>query len=171
MSAETVICAQGVAKRYGTFDALTALNLEVRRGECVGLLGPNGAGKSTFIGCLYGVVLRTGGRLEVFGHDPAREARAIKRRIGVVPQRNALDEGLTILEDMQIYARFGGLSRPEADGRIVDLLRHMALETKRDAPIKSCSSSMNPPLVSIRPCAICCGTKSPTCATAAKRCS
>jgi lipooligosaccharide transport system ATP-binding protein len=117
MSAELVISAQAVAKRYGTADALLSLDLEVRRGECVGLLGPNGAGKSTFIGCLYGVVLRTAGRLEVFGHDPARDARAIKRRIGVVPQENALDEGLTVLENMQIYARFGGLSSAVANAR------------------------------------------------------
>ncbi len=150
MSAESVISAQGVAKRYGTFDALVALDLEVRRGECVGLLGPNGAGKSTFIGCLYGVVLRTGGRLEVFGHDPVREARAIKRRIGVVPQENALDEGLTVLENMQIYARFGGLSRAAADGRIVELLGHMALETKRDAPIKTLSGGMKRRLTFVR---------------------
>ena len=150
MSAETVIRAQGVAKRYGAFDALVALDLEVRRGECVGLLGPNGAGKSTFIGCLYGVVLRTGGRLEIFGHDPAREARAIKRRIGVVPQENALDEGLTVLENMQIYARFGGLSHATAAGRIVDLLAHMALETKRDAPIKTLSGGMKRRLTFVR---------------------
>src|SRR5215217_754433 len=135
MSSEIVIQASGVAKRYGTFDALISLDLEVRRGECVGLLGPNGAGKSTFIGCLYGVVLRTGGELAVFGHDPARAARAIKRRIGVVPQENALDEGLTVLENMQIYARFGGLSRAQANGRITELLRHMSLEAKRDSLI------------------------------------
>ena len=150
MTAETVISAQGVAKRYGTFDALISLDLEVKRGECVGLLGPNGAGKSTFIGCLYGAVLRTSGQLEIFGHDPARDARAIKRRIGVVPQENALDEGLTVLENMQIYARFGGVSRAAAGPRIVDLLRHMSLETKRDAPIKTLSGGMKRRLTFVR---------------------
>ena len=50
------IHARGVTKRFGDFVAIDKLDLEVRRGECVGLLGPNGAGKSTFIGCLYGVV-------------------------------------------------------------------------------------------------------------------
>jgi lipooligosaccharide transport system ATP-binding protein len=110
----------------------------------------NGAGKSTFIGCLYGVVLRTGGQLEVFGQDPARDARAIKRRIGVVPQENALDEGLTVLENMQIYARFGGLSRATADSRIFDLLGHMSLETKRDAPIKTLSGGMKRRLTFVR---------------------
>jgi len=150
MSSELVIQASGVAKRYGDSDALVSLDLEVRRGECVGLLGPNGAGKSTFIGCLYGVVQRTGGQLTVFGHDPARGARAIKRRIGVVPQENALDEGLTVIENMRIYARFGGLSRAQAGGRIDELLRHMSLETKRDALIKELSGGMKRRLTFVR---------------------
>ena len=147
---DVVIRAASVAKRYGDFEALVSLDLAVRRGECVGLLGPNGAGKSTFIGCLYGVVRRTGGELEVFGHDPAREARAIKRRIGVVPQENALDEGLTVIENMQIYARFEGLSRAQAEGRIEELLRHMSLETKRDALIKELSGGMKRRLTFVR---------------------
>jgi lipooligosaccharide transport system ATP-binding protein len=150
MSSEVVIQASGVAKRYGTFEALVSLDFEVRRGECVGLLGPNGAGKSTFIGCLYGVVLRNGGQLTVFGHDPAREARAIKRRIGVVPQENALDEGLTVIENMRIYARFGGLSRAMAEGRITELLRHMSLEAKRDSLIKELSGGMKRRLTFVR---------------------
>ena len=147
---DSVIRASAVAKRYGEFEALVSLDLDVRRGECVGLLGPNGAGKSTFIGCLYGVVLRTAGRLEVFGHDPAIEARAIKRRIGVVPQENALDEGLTVIENMQIYARFGGLSRAQAEGRIDELLEHMSLDTKRDALIKELSGGMKRRLTFVR---------------------
>jgi lipooligosaccharide transport system ATP-binding protein len=99
---------------------------------------------------LYGVVLRTGGELKVFGHDPAREARAIKRRIGVVPQENALDEGLTVVENMQIYARFEGLTRAQARGRIKELLEQMSLETKRDALIKELSGGMKRRLTFVR---------------------
>ncbi len=150
MSESTVISARGVAKRFGTFQALAGLDMEVRQGECVGLLGPNGAGKSTFIGCLYGVVLRTGGELTVFGHDPAMQARAIKRRIGVVPQENALDEGLTVLENMRIYARFGGLAQRAAAARIDALLEQMALETRRDATIKTLSGGMKRRLTFVR---------------------
>jgi lipooligosaccharide transport system ATP-binding protein len=150
MSAPVIITARGVAKRFGDFEALVSLDIEVRAGECVGLLGPNGAGKSTFIGCLYGVVLRTGGALSVFGYDPASHAREIKRRIGVVPQENALDEGLTVLENMRIYASFGGIGRAEADGRIADLLKKMSLESKRDATIKTLSGGMKRRLTFVR---------------------
>src|SRR5271154_3025291 len=120
--------ACGVTKRFGDFVALNDLSLKVHSGQCVGLLGPNGAGKSTFIGCLYGSVDRSGGDLRVFGLDPAREARRIKERIGVVPQENALDEVLTVLENMRIYALFQGVQDPLK--RIEELLEHMSLGHK-----------------------------------------
>jgi lipooligosaccharide transport system ATP-binding protein len=145
-----VIAARGVTKQFGDFTALQSLDVEVGIGECVGLLGPNGAGKSTFIGCLYGVVARSGGELRVFGLDPARDARAIKRRIGVVPQENALDEGLTVLENMRLYARFTDLSRKLAMERIHALLGHMSLEHKRDSAIGSLSGGMKRRLTFVR---------------------
>jgi lipooligosaccharide transport system ATP-binding protein len=145
-----IIEARGVAKRFGDVVALQACDLEVLEGECLGLLGPNGAGKSTFIGCLYGVVKRTGGELSVFGLDPANNARAIKARIGIVPQENALDEALTVFENMQLYARFVGVPRRTAAERIDELLRHMALERKRDATIRSLSGGMKRRLAFVR---------------------
>lgn len=145
-----VILAQGVTKQFGDFKALQGLDLQVARGECVGLLGPNGAGKSTFIGCLYGAVLRTSGALQVFGMDPASEARAIKGRMGVVTQENALDEGLTVLENMRLYARFVGLKPKPALERIQELLGHMSLEHKREATIRSLSGGMKRRLAFVR---------------------
>src|SRR6202045_1390876 len=140
--------ARNVTKRFGEFVALKDLSLEVQSGQCVGLLGPNGAGKSTFIGCLYGSVDRSGGDLRVFGFDPARDARRIKQRIGVVPQENALDEELTVLENMRLYARFQGVSDPFR--RIDKLLEHMSLGHKRDAQIRSLSGGMKRRLAFVR---------------------
>ncbi|MGV3530859.1 MAG: ABC transporter ATP-binding protein, partial [Chthoniobacteraceae bacterium] len=131
-------------------DALKDLDLDVFPGECVGLLGPNGAGKSTFIGCLYGTVLRTAGDLRVFGHDPALNARQIKQRLGVVPQENALDEELTVRENMQLYARFGGISAAGSRTRIAELLAHMSLDHKADAQIKALSGGMKRRLAFVR---------------------
>ncbi|MEM9446118.1 MAG: ABC transporter ATP-binding protein [Verrucomicrobiota bacterium] len=150
MAYRDIITASQLNKSYGNFQALRDFKLEVRAGECVGLLGPNGAGKSTFIGCLYGVVLRNDGDLKVFGHDPAENARAIKKRIGVVPQENALDEGLTVIENMRIYARFGGMTGKAADLRIVELLKHMSLENKKDNMIKTLSGGMKRRLTFVR---------------------
>lgn len=145
-----VIHARKVGKRFGEMHALKDLDLEVFPGECVGLLGPNGAGKSTFIGCLYGTVLRSAGELRVFGHDPAVHARQIKQRLGVVPQENALDEELTVRENMQLYARFGGISSANSRGRIDELLKHMSLDHKADAQIKALSGGMKRRLAFVR---------------------
>ena len=145
-----VIRARGVTKRFGDSAAIQELDLDVRAGECVGLLGPNGAGKSTFIGCLYGVVLRSGGSLHVFGYDPAIDSRSIKRRLGVVPQENALDEELTVFENMQLYARFEGLENRAALLRITELLELMSLEHRRDAPIRTLSGGMKRRLAFVR---------------------
>jgi lipooligosaccharide transport system ATP-binding protein len=103
-----VIIAKNLKKSFGDFHAINGINLEVKQGECFGLLGPNGAGKSTFINMTYGTVRRTSGELSVFGFDPNNQSRDIKGRLGVVTQDNALDESLTVLDNMQIYCAFIG---------------------------------------------------------------
>jgi lipooligosaccharide transport system ATP-binding protein len=148
MNGTLPVDARNVTKRFGDFVALNQLSLAVHPGRCVGLLGPNGAGKSTFIGCLYGSVDRSGGDLRVFGLDPVRDARRIKERIGVVPQENALDEELTVLENMRLYARFQGVKEPFR--RIEELLEHMSLGHKRDAQIRSLSGGMKRRLTFVR---------------------
>lgn len=145
-----VIRASQVRKKFGDFEALQGLDLEVEQGSCVGLLGPNGAGKSTFIGSVYGVVDRTAGALEVFGLDPRSHARAIKHRLGVVPQENALDEGLTVIENMRLFANFLGIPKGVRDRRISELLKYMLLDHKAEAPIQSLSGGMKRRLAFVR---------------------
>ena len=145
-----VIVARSIGKRFGASQVLEALNLDVRSGECFGLLGPNGAGKSTLIGILYGAVRRTSGELSVFGMDPAVAASRIKQRIGVVTQQNALDESLTVMENMMIYAGFEGVGRKLAQQRVAELLNYMNLAHKQDAPIGSLSGGMQRRLVFVR---------------------
>jgi lipooligosaccharide transport system ATP-binding protein len=145
-----LIHAKQVTKRFGDFEALQGLDLEVKAGDCVGLLGPNGAGKSTFIGSLYGVVERTGGELTVFGLDPKLNSREIKRRLGVVPQESALDEGLTVRENMRLFANFVGVAAAKRDARIGSLLKMMALDHKAEAPIRALSGGMKRRLAFVR---------------------
>ncbi len=99
---QNLIEAKSLVKSFGEFKAVNHVNLTLSRGECFGLLGPNGAGKSTFISMTYGTVLRSGGELKVFGFDPQSHSREIKKRLGVVTQDNALDESLTVIENMMI---------------------------------------------------------------------
>ena len=145
-----MIKAHQVVKNFGSFCAVNGLDLSVEKGECFGLLGPNGAGKSTFISMTYGTIQRSSGELSVFGYDPATNSRAIKKRMGVVTQDNALDESLTVIENMMIYASFIGLPRDQKKKRVMDLLSYMNLDHKRDTKIIALSGGMKRRLVFVR---------------------
>lgn len=145
-----MIQAQKLEKNFGNFKAVDSIDLEVRKGECFGLLGPNGAGKSTFISMTYGTVQRTGGSLSVFGLDPKTDAREIKKRLGVVTQDNALDESLTVYENMIIYCAFIGIPSFDRNKRVMDLLSYMNLDHKKDVKILTLSGGMKRRLVFVR---------------------
>ncbi|MBC7754386.1 MAG: ATP-binding cassette domain-containing protein, partial [Moraxellaceae bacterium] len=130
------IQAQGLIKSFGEFKAVNEVNLTLHQGECFGLLGPNGAGKSTFISMTYGSVLRSGGDLKVFGYDPQTHSREIKKRLGVVTQDNALDEGLTVIENMMIYAAFLGVPKADRKKQVEKLLEYMNIAHKKDSLIQ-----------------------------------
>lgn len=145
-----MITARSLKKNFGSFCAVNNLSLDIKKGECFGLLGPNGAGKSTFIGMTYGAVERTGGELTVFGLDPLRDSRKIKRRMGVVTQENALDESLSVMENMLIYSAFIGVPSSERQKRVVDLLEYMNIAHKKDEKILALSGGMKRRLVFVR---------------------
>ena len=87
---EAAIQIRGLEKTYaGGKVALHGIDLDVPRGSIFGLLGPNGAGKSTLINILAGLVLKTAGRVEVWGHDIDRETRAARIAIGQTDQAGA----------------------------------------------------------------------------------
>ncbi len=145
-----MIIAKSLVKSFGDFHAVNELDLEIKQGDCFGLLGPNGAGKSTFISMTYGTVQRTSGSLSVFGLDPQKQSREIKKRLGVVTQDNALDESLTVLENMMIYCSFIGVPKSERKKRVEDLLEYMNLSHKKDARIQTLSGGMKRRLVFVR---------------------
>jgi ABC-2 type transport system ATP-binding protein len=90
-----VIHIQQLTKMFGKVRALDGLDLTVRPGEVHGFLGPNGAGKSTTIRVLLGLIRATGGRVELFGADPWREAARLHGRLAYVAGDVALWPGLT----------------------------------------------------------------------------
>ena len=145
-----MIQAKSLTKTFGDFTAVDALDLSIAPNQCFGLLGPNGAGKSTFINMIYGMALRTKGELKVLGMDPTTHAREIKKRIGVVTQDNALDESLTVFENMMLYSAFLGVDRTQRKKRIEELLEYMNLAHKKDAKIQSLSGGMKRRLVFVR---------------------
>src|SRR6516162_3687019 len=103
---EPVVSVRGLRKRYGQFDAVAGIDLEIERGEIFAFLGPNGAGKTTTVEILEGFRTRTSGEVSVLGVDPAEAGGAWRDRVGVVLQESEPEPGLTVRECLQLYAGF-----------------------------------------------------------------
>ena len=78
-------------KKSSKINALNNISLEVKQGEIFGLLGPNGAGKTTFLNILAGTVIKTNGKVNVWGFDLDKNPRQVRASIGIVPQEVNLD--------------------------------------------------------------------------------
>ena len=96
----------GVAKRYGTLQALGGVDLEIGQGEFFGLLGPNGAGKTTLISALSGLVRPDAGSLEIMGHDVVADYRNARRNLGVVPQELVFDPFFSVRELLRMQSNY-----------------------------------------------------------------
>jgi len=141
-SRETTLVAKGLKKTYGNFEAVKGVDFEVYQGECFGFLGPNGAGKTTTMKMIYGTAVPTGGELKVAGLDVRRSEREVKRRIGVVPQENNLDEDLKVMENLLVYGRYFDLPRKVVRQRADELLEFVQLSEKSDAQVEQLSGGM-----------------------------
>jgi lipooligosaccharide transport system ATP-binding protein len=149
-TADTVIHARGLTKRFGTFTAVDGIDLDVERGEFFGILGPNGAGKSSTMRMIGCVSSPTGGSLSVLGLDPVRDGHRIRARLGVCPQADSLDAELTVRENVTTYARYFGLSRRVARQRAMELLDFMQLGDRAGDSINALSGGMKRRLVIAR---------------------
>ena len=139
---EVLLEARGLTKRFGELTAVDGIDFAVRRGEAFGFLGPNGAGKSStmkMIGCVSPV---TSGWLRLFGQDPATDGPQIRARLGVVPQKDTLDEELTVEENLWIYGRYFGLSRAQVRSRAVELLEFAQLGDRARDRVEPLSGGM-----------------------------
>ncbi len=116
--AEAVIEARALTRRFGSFVAVDAVDLDVAGGEIFGLLGANGAGKTTTIRMLTGLLRPSSGSGRVAGFDVARSPLALRERIGYMSQRFSLYEDLTVTENLEFFAAAYGLSGQEAERAI-----------------------------------------------------
>jgi lipooligosaccharide transport system ATP-binding protein len=137
-----LVQARGLIKRFGGFEAVRGVDLDVAPGEVFGFLGPNGAGKSSTMRMIACVSPRSAGSLQVLGLDPATDGPRIRARIGVVPQLDNLDAELTVRENLQIYGRYFGLSKAHVRAKATELLEFARLTERADDPVEPLSGGM-----------------------------
>jgi ABC-2 type transport system ATP-binding protein len=124
------------------FTALHGIDLDVAEGDFFALLGPNGAGKTTAIGIITSLVNKTGGTVEVFGHDIDKDLAAAKSCIGVVPQEINLNQWDTVYNCVFNVAGFYGLPTSRAKARTEQCLRELQLWDRRGETSRNLSGGM-----------------------------
>ena len=118
---ENVIEIRDLCKSFGAVKAVNGITFRVKRGELFAFLGVNGAGKSTTISILSGQLKKDSGEVSVSGCDPDREKATIARGIGVVFQTSALDQMLTVRDNLRSRAALYGITGAAFDARLAEL--------------------------------------------------
>ena len=119
---EPIIEARDLVKRFGDLVAVDGLSFDVQPGSILGLLGPNGAGKTTTIKLLTTLLPLDGGRATVAGHDLATDAAGVRRNIGLAGQSAAVDDKLTVRQNLDMFGRLYHLSRSRRNQRVDELV-------------------------------------------------
>ncbi len=134
MSGATAIDVRGLRKRYGSFEAVRGIDIEVRRGEVFGLLGPNGAGKTTTVEILEGYREPSEGEVSVLGHDPGLREIELRKRVGIVLQSSGIYSQVTPREALRHWASFYPHPR-----EVEEVLGLMGLREKADVRTRKLS--------------------------------
>jgi ABC-2 type transport system ATP-binding protein len=142
MASEPAVDIQGVTHRYGAHLALRDVSLQVAPGGLYGLLGPNGSGKTTLFRILSTLMPPSEGRARVFGVDTTQDAEAVRQRLGVVFQDEALDDNLTVRENLRFQASLYGLYGAERHERIDTLLARLDISDRADDAVSELSGGL-----------------------------
>ncbi|GAB93872.1 daunorubicin resistance protein DrrA family ABC transporter ATP-binding protein [Gordonia rhizosphera] len=141
-AAGLAIDARGLVKHLGSTRAVNGVDLTVPTGSVYGVLGPNGAGKTTTVSMLATLLRPDSGRATIFGYDVVEDAVAVRSLVGVTGQYASVDEDLTAMQNLILFARLLGFSRPAARSRAGELLEEFALTEAANRPLKEFSGGM-----------------------------
>ena len=129
---EPVIEVEHLVKAFGDFRAVDDISFTVKKGEIFGFLGANGAGKTTAMHMLTGLNQPTSGTGRVCGYDIRTEYEQIKRHIGYMSQRFSLYEGLTVAENIRLFAGIYGMKKEDIRRKTDEVLRQLKFEEHKD---------------------------------------
>ncbi len=111
---DLVIRTENLTKVYGEQESVKSVNLHVKKGRIYGLLGRNGAGKTTIMKMVLGLTSITSGEVQVFGRNIRGQEKRIYPRIGAIIETPGFYPNLTGTENLEIFAKLRGTSRPDA---------------------------------------------------------
>ena len=141
-SAAPVIQLHALRHQYGDRVALAGVSFDVRPAEIFGLLGPNGSGKTTTFRILSTLMLPSGGRALIMGHDVAREPALVRRNIGVVFQAQSIDIKLSAEENLMLIGHIYGLSGAALKKRVAEMLSRVGLADRAKEKAETFSGGM-----------------------------
>jgi len=139
---EWAVRSHGLSKRYGSLAAVDDIELRIPRGSVYGLIGPNGAGKSTTFSMIATLLRPTAGTISVLGHDPVREPRLVRRRLGYMPDGLGVYDNLRVDEYLQFFAASYHVPRPQWSELVPGLLELVDLDVKASSLVNSLSRGM-----------------------------
>lgn len=142
MTENIAVKASDVRFAYGDREALRGVDFEVQAGAAFGFLGPNGSGKSTLFKLLSTLVPLQQGAVTMLGHDLAKDAAVIRRRVGVVFQSPAVDKKLTVLENLRYGGLMLGMSGAALQARIDACLEAADLDDRRKDSVEELSGGL-----------------------------
>ena len=134
--------ASGLTKSYGGRDVVRGVSLAIHAGEIYGLLGPNGAGKTTVLGMVATLIAPDAGDARVSGRAVSTDVEAVRRVLGLVPQRIALYPALSIEENLRFFGRLYGLAGGRLDARVDAMLALSGLNARRGDVVTHASGGM-----------------------------
>jgi ABC-2 type transport system ATP-binding protein len=120
--------------------ALSGINLEIKKGSFFALLGPTGAGKSTIINILAGIVNKTSGKVSIAGIDIDNQMQEAKFKIGIVPQELIIDPFFNVYETLEFYAGYYGVDKKKR--RTNEIIEALGLKDKIKSAPRTLSGGM-----------------------------
>jgi ABC-2 type transport system ATP-binding protein len=145
-----VIRTERLTKQFGDFVAVDGMTLTVPEGEVLALLGPNGAGKTTTVRMLASILKPTSGWATIGGYDVVKDARTVRRIVGLLTEFPGLYLRMRVLEYLDFFGQLQGLSLQQRQQRSTELLIRFKMWEARDLRLGEYSKGMRQKLALIR---------------------